>query len=83
MTNNVANLKNVIRFCELSVENESKAWTVIRLLTDEGFSYVEFKSERAGYNIYSSYSGTITVSNLGPRFEINFSDGTSKNIWII
>ena len=84
ITDKSENLKAVIKSCKLVVSSLTDAWKIAYLLIGED-EVVEFdsdKSERAGYNIYSNDCGTVTVSDLNIRLEINFEDGTSKNIWI-
>ena len=85
ITDKVENLKAVIKSCKLVVSSLTDAWKIAYLLIGED-KVVEFdydKSKRAGYNIYSNGDGTITISDLKTRLEINFEDGTSKNIWIL
>ena len=82
MTNNVEVLTNVILKCKLTANSRSSALEIAYQLLDEVFSYNSFKSERAGYPIYTCDSGSY-VCDLEDRIEINFANGLTKNIWIM
>ena len=82
MTNNANTLANVILKCKLTANSRSSAIESAYQLLDEVFNYDSFKSERAGYPIYTCESGAY-VYDLEDRIEINFASGLSKNIWIM
>lgn len=82
MTNNANTLTNVILKCKLTANSRNSALEIAYQLLDEVFSYASFKSERAGYPIYTCNSGSY-VCDLEDRIEINFANGLSKNIWIM
>ena len=82
MTNNAEVLTNVILKCKLTANSKSSAIESAYQLLDEVFSYNSFKSDRAGYPIYTCDSGSY-VCDLEDRIEINFANGLTKNIWIM
>ena len=82
MTNNAEVLTNVILKCKLTANSKFSAFEIVYQLLDEVFNYDSFKSERAGYRIYTCDSGSY-VCDLGDRIEINFANGLTKNIWIM
>ena len=82
MTNNAEVLRNVLLKCKLTENNRSSAIESAYQLLDEVFSYDSFKSERAGYPIYTCDSDSY-VCDLEDRIEINFANGVTKNIWIV
>jgi len=82
MTNNAEVLTNVILKCKLTANSRNSALEITYQLLDEVFSYDSFKSERAGYPIYTCDSGSY-VCDLEDRIEINFANGVTKNIWIM
>ena len=82
MTNNANTLTNVILKCKLTANSWNSALEIAHQLLDEVFNYDSFKSERAGYPIYTCESGAY-VCDLEDRIEINFASGLSKNIWIM
>ena len=82
MTNNANTLTNVILKCKLTANSRNSAFESAYQLLDEVFNYDSFKSERAGYPIYTCDSGSY-VCDLEDRIEINFANGFSKNIWIM
>ena len=82
MTNNAEVLTNVILKCKLTANSKSSAIESAYQLLDEAFSYNSFKSDRAGYPIYTCDSGSY-VCDLEDRIEINFANGLTKNIWIM
>lgn len=82
MTNNAEVLTNVILKCNLTANSRNTALEIAYQLLDEVFSYDSFKSERAGYPIYTCNSGSY-VCDLQDRIEINFANGFTKNIWIM
>ena len=82
MTTNIKNLQEVIKIGVISVPDENSAWHIVHLLCNEGLSLDNEVSKRVGYKIYSSEDGDTYVCDLETRLEINFKDGTSKNIWI-
>lgn len=69
--------------CE--VTSVSEAWKIANQLFPTDYILDAEKSNGAGYPIYVStadgYNGWI--SDLNTRLELNFADGTSKNIWIV
>lgn len=81
MTNNAEVLTNVLLKCKLTANSRSSAIEIAYQLLEEVFSYSSFKSNRAGYPIYTCESGAY-VCDLGDRIEINFANGFTKNIWI-
>ena len=84
ITDKSENLKTVIKSCKLVVNSLTDAWKMAYLLVG-GNEAIEFdldRTKRAGYNVYSNENSTIIISDLTTRLEINFEDGTSKNIWI-
>lgn len=82
MTNNAEVLINVILKCKLTANSRSSAFESAYQLLDEVFDYDSFKSERAGYPIYTCDSNSY-VCDLEDRIEINFANGLTKNIWIM
>lgn len=85
MTTNVNYLMDVIMKAKLEVVDKAAAWKVAYDLTgDEIISYCKYVSDRAGYPIYMNITeeGTTSICDLGNRLEVNFKNGTSKNIWI-
>lgn len=82
MTNNAEVLTSVLLKCKLTANSKSSAIEIAYQLLDEEFSYNSFKSNRAGYSIYTCESGSY-VCDLGDRIEVNFANGLSKNIWIM
>ena len=82
MTNNAEVLTNIILKCKLTANSRSSAIESAYQLLDEVFSYDSFKSERAGYPVYTCDSGSC-VCDLEDRIEINFANGLTKNIWIM
>lgn len=82
MTNNANTLTNVILKCKLTANSRSSAFEIAYQLLDEVFSYNSFKSDEAGYPIYTCESGAY-VCDLEDRIEVNFANGLSKNIWIM
>ena len=82
MTNNANSLTNVILKCKLTANSRNTALEIAYQLLDEVFSYDSFKSERAGYPIYTCNSGSY-VCDLEDRIEINFANGLTKNIWFM
>lgn len=82
MTNNANTLTNVILKCKLTANSRNSALEIAHQLLDEVFNHDSFKSERAGYPIYTCESGAY-VCDLEDRIEINFANGLSKNIWIM
>ena len=50
---------------------------------DRFFSFERdtFRSERAGYPVYSGREFYNYVCDLGDRLEVNFVDGDTLNIW--
>ena len=82
MTNNANTLTNVVLKCKLTANSRNSALEISYQLLDEVFSYDSFKSERAGYPIYTCDSGSY-VCDLEDRIEINFANGLTKNIWIM
>ena len=82
MTNNAEVLTNVILKCKLTANSRNSALEITYQLLDEVFKYDSFKSERAGYPIYTCDSGSY-VCDLEDRIEINFANGLTKNIWIM
>ena len=82
MTNNAEILTSVILKCKLTANSRNSAIESAQQLLDEVFNYDNFKSERAGYPVYTCESGAY-VCDLEDRIEVNFSNGLSKNIWIM
>lgn len=82
MTNKADTLTNVILKCKLIANSRSSAFEITGQLLDEVFNYDNFKSDRAGYPIYTCESGAY-VCDLEDRLEINFANGLTKNIWIM
>lgn len=81
MTSNVSDLQNVIFACGLKVCRLRDAFQVAHMLiSGDILSKDEYRSSRAGYDIYTVSDGGW-VADLGDRLEVNFSDGRSKNIW--
>lgn len=78
------NVMRVFSKCSLTVKSLSEAWEIVRLLCDENyFELDDKKTKNANYCIYTNPSGTITVSYLVTRLEINnLETGFTKNIWI-
>lgn len=81
MTNNIFNLQQVIKNCVLYVPDEKCAWNIVYLLCKDALTLDKEVSKRVGYKIYSSEDGKTYVCDLETRLEINFNDGSSKNIW--
>lgn len=82
MTTSIKNLQEVIKNSVLYVPDTKSAWHIVHLLCDEGLSLDNEVSKRVGYKIYFSEDRDTYVCDLETRLEINFKDGTSKNIWI-
>ena len=83
MTNKVECLRKAIKEAKLIAQSETTAWSIVYALLGELEVYFdEYKSKRAGYDIYSSSEHNGYVCNLGNRIEINFPDGSTKNVWI-
>lgn len=82
MTTSIKSLQEVIKIGVFSVPDEKSAWHIVYLLCDKGLSLDNEASKRAGYKIYSSEDRDTYICDLETRLEINFKDGTSKNIWI-
>lgn len=82
MINKAEVLINVILKCKLIANSRSSAIESAQELLDEVFSHDSFKSERAGYPIYTCESGSY-VCDLEDRIEVNFANGLTKNIWIM
>lgn len=75
-------LQNVILKCKLTANSKSSAFDVAYDLIGEPFELNKVISERAGYSVYSTESGSY-VCDLEDRIEVNFANGLSKNIWIM
>ena len=78
------NVMRVFSKCSLMVKSLLEAWEIVRLLCDENcFELDDKKTKNANYCIYTNPSGTITVSYLVTRLEINnLETEFTKNIWI-
>lgn len=78
------NVMRVFSKCSLMVKSLLEAWEIVRLLCNENyFELDDEKTKNANYCIYTNPSGTITVSDLVTRLEINnLETGFTKNIWI-
>lgn len=71
MTNNV------------TVSSVSAAWAFVPRLISGSVSRDAFRSERAGYDVYTADDDSrVYVCDLGDRLEVNLSDGSSVNVWI-
>lgn len=82
MANDASILQSVILKCKLTANSKSSAFDVAHDLIGEPFELNKVISERAGYPVYSTESGSY-VCDLEDRIEINFANGLSKNIWIM
>lgn len=71
----------------MHVASIEDAWKLIYFLhSGIDMQYSKFLSDRAGYDVYevkiAPYADVReTISNLGTRFELNFSSGATKIIW--
>lgn len=66
----------------ITVDTKCNAWKLVNKLTGSAYCKENEASENAGYNIYRNEQNGICVCDLGTRFEINYVDGTTENIWI-
>lgn len=82
MINDASILQNVILKCKLTANSKSSAFDVAYDLIGEPFELNKVISERAGYPVYSTESGTY-ICDLEDRIEINFKNSYTKNIWIM
>lgn len=59
------------------------AWEEVNRIFPYSCSIDHESSQRAGYPIYRADDPEIHayICNLGDRLELNFPDGTSRNIW--
>lgn len=85
MTSNVTSLKKIIDDCSLNVYDKADAFKIAYLMIDVGGENEVHKdndlSKRAGYPVYLADSGAY-ICDLDTRLEVNFADGSAKNIWI-
>lgn len=82
MTSNIKNLQEIIKNCKLNTTNEKHAFAIAYLLVNSAPVYKdEYATKRAGYDIYVTEDSRCSICNLGDRLEVNFENGTSKNIW--
>lgn len=51
-------------------------------MVGETLTFNKFLSERAGYKVYVSENGKVWISDLGNRFEINYENGKTVNVWM-
>lgn len=82
MVNDGNILQNVILKCKLTANSKSSAFDVAYDLIGESFELNKAISERAGYSVYSTESGTY-ICDLEDRLEINFKNSYTKNMWIM
>ena len=66
------------------VNSKTQAWKLAKRLFEKNCSFEldNNRTERAGYKIYYSTGTQEYICDLGNRLELNYSDGTSENIWI-
>ena len=69
----------------MTATTREKAWEKIReMMPSANFAYSEQSSANAGYSIYRDENDFYNyVCDLGDRLEVNISDGSTCNIWII
>jgi hypothetical protein len=68
----------------IEVSDREAAWELAERLFPTNFEEDPERSKRAGYGIYFSTAAGMNawISDLNDRLELNYSDGTSENIWI-
>lgn len=64
----------------ITVTNRTDLWLIANALMPNAIKN-EFESERAGYPVYRDNSRGY-ICDLNDRLELNFLDGSSKNIWL-
>lgn len=70
-----------------TVSSVKEAWELANYMVNGKLERCSLKTERAGYPIYEivNPSGDYLedyVCDLGDRLEVNFNNGSTKNIWI-
>lgn len=65
----------------MTVTTKKAAWEVTDTLVPTDYTKNEYKSSRAGYDIYDGINGDY-ICDLGNRLEINLATGETVNIWI-
>lgn len=69
----------------MKVTTVKEAWNMASRIFPYDYVLDEQRSERAGYKIYMSTTfpdGYAWICDLGDRLELNYSNGSSENIWI-
>lgn len=68
----------------MKVKNKQEAWRKAGLIFPTDYMKDEIRSNRAGYDIYSSTAAGVDawISDLGDRLEVNLENGETVNIWI-
>lgn len=68
----------------MKVNSKQEAWAKADEIFPTDYIKDEAKSERAGYDVYSSTAQDVNawISDLGDRLEINLATGKTVNIWI-
>ena len=67
----------------MTVKNINEAWAKVNEIFPSDYNEDVAASERAGYKIYrSSINHYDYICDLGDRLEINFTDGSTVNIWV-
>lgn len=65
----------------ITVDSKCNAWKLVGKLIGPCYRDNE-ASERAGYDVYTNEDNNVYVDDLNTRLEINYTDGTTENIWI-
>ena len=67
----------------LIVNSKEEAFKLANKLIDWDYEYDSIRSHNAGYPIYhTTRNENAWISDLNQRLEINYADGSHKNIWI-
>lgn len=66
----------------IEANSRKMAWEIADKLFPTDYIFDSQMSVGAGYDIYIGPYGDY-ISDLGTRLELNFTNGESKNIWIL
>lgn len=69
---------------EMIVKSRQEAWKIADEIFNTDYEKDDFRSKRAGYDIYFSTVEGVNawISDLGDRLEVNLENGKTENIFI-
>lgn len=85
MTDNKNNLKEIIDLCVLSVPHEYDAFKVAHLMlnvNENDMKKDDYLSDMIGCPVYVTLDNDSYICEYKSKLEVNFKDGSSKDIWI-